>query len=596
ILSLIFLTSNLFAQQNRDQLLADQYFEQEEYEKAAPLYKKLLDKTPGSEIIYKKYLNTLLLLSDYEKAEKMVRKQIKRFKKQLPYRVDLGYVYAEAGNPDKAKEQYNSTIQSLNQHEGDVKVLATTFAFLGEYDYAIETYLRGQKILKNENLFNFELGQLYAHKGDIPMMVATYLDVIEFDGAQLQLIRNTLQDALVKDVNYRFLQEELYKRIQKSPDNVDFLELLVWSLVQQREFEKALIHVKSIDKRKKEKGTRVLKFARFLVEEGSFKAAIIAFEYVVSSGERYLVRTARMELLSTRKESIVNSFGYTNEDLLRLEKDYERLIEEYGKNNNTATLLQELAQLEALYLNNSDRAIMILTDLIGFPGLDKTFKARCKLDLGDVYLFKNEPWEAMLIFSQVDKAFKDDPTGDEARYRNARLSYYTGEFEWSQTQLDILKASTSKLIANDALHLSVFITENLGLDTIKTPLHMYAQSDLLIFQHRIDEAIDKLDSIILLFPGHTLADDIAFKKAKIHISRNNYDEAIRLLKLIITDFTFDINADDALFLLADIYHHALDDPEQALQMYQKLMINYSDSTYTVEARKQFRLLRGDKFN
>jgi hypothetical protein len=51
----------------------------------------------------------------------------------------------------------------------------------------------------------------------------------------------------------------------------------------------------------------------------------------------------------------------------------------------------------------------------------------------------------------VDKEEKESPLGEEARFRNAKLSYYKGDFDWAQEQLKVLKASTSELISNDAI-------------------------------------------------------------------------------------------------------------------------------------------------
>lgn len=37
-----------------------------------------------------------------------------------------------------------------------------------------------------------------------------------------------------------------------------------------------------------------------------------------------------------------------------------------------------------------------------------------------------------------------------------KLAYYRGDFKYAQGLLDVLKAATSELVANDAMQLSVF--------------------------------------------------------------------------------------------------------------------------------------------
>ena len=152
----------------------------------------------------------------------------------------------------------------------------------------------------------------------------------------------------------------------------------------------------------------------------------------------------------------------------------------------------------------------------------------------------------------MDKDEKDSPLGEEARFRNAKLAYYRGDFEWTQTQLEALKSSTSELISNDAINLSVFIIDNLGLDTIETPMQMFASAELLMYQNRDDEARSKLDSIIYLFPGHALFDDIEFTKAQMFVKKKEFEKAIPLLEDIIKTYKEDLKGDDATFLFAEL--------------------------------------------
>jgi tetratricopeptide (TPR) repeat protein len=225
---------------------------------------------------------------------------------------------------------------------------------------------------------------------------------------------------------------------------------------------------------------------------------------------------------------------------------------------------------------------------------DGKLQAECKLMLGDILLITNEEWDAILLYSQVEKSFKENPIGHQAKYNRAKVSYYQGQFDWAQAQLDVLKASTTKLISNNAMKLSLFITDNLGLDTSAMAMNMFAKADLLGFQNKLDESMNLLDSMLSIFPGHTLTDDIIFKKADIHIKRKEYTKAAALYEKVATDFSYDILADDALFSWADLLENKLNDKEKAMEIFEKIVLDYSDSIFTTEARKRFRNLRGDE--
>jgi tetratricopeptide (TPR) repeat protein len=276
-----------------------------------------------------------------------------------------------------------------------------------------------------------------------------------------------------------------------------------------------------------------------------------------------------------------------------LEKEYESFLEEFGKSKKTAIIMQELAQLEAFYLNNFPKSIKIMEELIAIPMLDRNLMADSKIKLGDYYLMLGEIWEASLLYSQVDKEMKDAPLGEMARYKNAKLSYYKSDFDWAQDQLDVLKGSTSELISNDAIDVSVFIMEHYNLDTGATNMRFFAEADLLIFQNRFDEAFQKMDSLLEKSPTHGLGDDVYLAKSKIFIQKRQFDKAIELLEKIVAEYKDGILSDNALFKMAEIQETEFKNKVKAMELYEKILMDYSGSTYTVEARKRFRKLRGD---
>jgi TolA-binding protein len=188
-----------------------------------------------------------------------------------------------------------------------------------------------------------------------------------------------------------------------------------------------------------------------------------------------------------------------------------------------------------------------------------------------------------------------EPIGQEAKYRNARLSFYKSEFEWAQAQLDVLKASTSKLIANDALYLSLLIIDN-NPDSNTVPLSMFARAMMLEFQNLDSLAALSMDSIHKEFPGHVLSDDILMKKYQIAMKHQQFTQAAGFLEELRSTYGEDILGDDATFKLAELCETRLSQNDKARELYQEVLSKYPGSLYTVEARKRFRKLRGDQFN
>jgi tetratricopeptide (TPR) repeat protein len=587
------------AQPSPDEQLAAQYLQNKEYDKAAVYYEKLFNKNPIP-LYYNNYLLCLIESKDFKKAEKFVKKQVKQRPDDLNYLVDLGRVYEAAEEPAKAKEEFERAIKELKADQNQVFTLAKAFMSIQEWDYAIETYKKGRKFYKDTYPFSFELAEVYGKKGDDESMVRELLDVLEINESYIQSVQNSLNSAFgaySDPKKNELLKNELYKRIQKNPDNTIFSELLLWMVIQQKDFEGAFVQAKALDKRKKEEGTRLIALAQMAASNEAYDVAIKSYQYVIAKGaSNYNYINAKMELLNVMYKKIVHRNDYTQADLLELEKNFKETLQELGKYAGTAPIIRNLAHLQAFYLHKSDEPIALLEEAIELPQLSARTQAECKIELGDILLMTGDIWEASLIYSQVEKAFKHEPIGQEAKFRNAKISYYNGDFAWAQAQLDVLKAATAKLIANDAMNLALLISDNLAIDTNSVPLLMFSQADLLAFQNKDDEALRRLDSIKTLFPSHALSDDILFRKSQIMEKKGKYEDAAALLESLLQLYPNDILGDDAMYRLAGLYEARLNNKDKAQQLYQDLLVNYPGSLFTVEARKRYRALRGDVVN
>lgn len=578
--------------------LANQYFSTAEYDKALVYFEKYYDQDPFG--AYGGYLQCLLKIQDFDKAEKLVKKQQKRIPQDPSLKIDLGAVYELKAEPEKARKVYGDAIKNLAADINQVNLLGNGFTKRQQFDYAIETYLQGRKILKGAYPFSFELAEAYAQTGKFPEMVNEYIDMIDFNPGYLPNIQTILQNKIGNDLSGNLsdlVRQSLLRKIQKFPDDTNYSELLYWLFLQEKDFESAFIQAKGLDKRLGEQGERLINLGRTCVNNLDYPVAEKCFQYVVDKGNNapnYV--TARMELIHAANERITGSGVYTQSDLIRLANEYKTALQELGKNAATAPLIRDFSHLEAFYLYNTDAAIELLNEAIELPNLKTQFKAECKLELADIYVFDGLVWDAALLYGQVDKDFKNDALGREAKFRNARLSYYLGEFDWAKDQLNVLKAATSQLISNDALSLSLLITDITNLDTSMEALLMFSRADLQDFQNKDSLAMLTLDSLLTIFPGHMLTDEVWFKKAQILKLRGRFTDVAALLEQITEKFPDDILADDALYQLGLLYENQLNDKEKAKALYESLLTKYPGSLFVVDARKRFRLLRGDKIN
>ncbi|MDD5570727.1 MAG: tetratricopeptide repeat protein [Bacteroidales bacterium] len=583
---------------SKDEQLAAQYYQNKEYDKAVELYSKLFNK--NSAFYYQPYLDCFIELMDFDKAEKLIKKQIKQNPESPKYKVDLGFIYKLQKENKKSEKQFESSIDELTANQQQVLELGSAFENKLEFDFAIKTYLKGRKLLKGYCPFFIELANVYGKINNFSSMFGEYLDAIETNPEYLEQIQAVFQSIIANDQDNKkteILKNLIITKSQKNPENLVLSEMLVWLAIQLRDFESAFIQAKAIDKRFKEDGHRLIEVAKIFSDNENYETAIKSYQYVINKGKDnpYFI-TAKIFLANVMMLKITTKRNYTTEELKELEKVYTSTIEELGKNPNTIYLLKDYAHLEAFYLNNTDTAISILTEAIDISGNSQQAKAQCKIELADIYLLTGEIWEATLLYSQVEKALKNDPLGHLAKFKNAKLSFYRGDFIWAQAQLDILKAATSKLISNDAIELSLLIGDNIDADSNYAPLLLYARADLSAFQNKYDDAQKTLDSILTFFKDHPIVDDAVYKKAELYFAVGNYKDAAELFKKVNDEYGNDIRGDDALFKLAEINEKFLKDTTKAKELYQELLTKYPGSIYVVEARKRFRTLRGDVVN
>lgn len=590
--------SSLLAQNDKqDEQLAVQYYQNGEYDKALVLFEELFNNNPSSSYYYEYYLNTLLKLKNYSQAEKALKKLVKR-SNNLVYMVDLGYIYSLTDDKEKADKIYEEVLNNLYPGQDKIQVVANAFMKREEYDRAIKVYQKGRKLINDENAFSTQLAHLYQEQGKLELMFEEYVKFLNEEPSAYESIQDDLQELVMEEPAYDMLKNILIKEIQANPDNPKLVDFLSWLFVQNKDFKAALIQLKALDRRSGE-GDRLIQLATICAEYGAYDVAGDAYQYLIDKGEMSpFYYRAKQGLLDVKYEQVTSSSNYTQEDIEFLEKKYEEFV-----NNNiyrfeaSGKALLRLAEIKAIYLHKVNEAIKLLEGYLSKLPKERTeLIAEIKLALGDYHLLINDFGDAQLYYKQVEVMFEDHPLGHEAKFRDAKVSFYEGQFDWALAQLNVLKGSTSELIANDALNLSLMIQDNRGLDTTDVPLMMYARADFLIYKNSFDSAMATLDSIDSRFPGHTLSDEILYAKARIMVKKHDYQKAVSYFEKVYTNYGYDILADDALYSAAKIYDNDLNDKEKAKELYEKLILDFKGSVFVVDARKRYRELRGDLLN
>jgi tetratricopeptide (TPR) repeat protein len=581
--------------QGTDEQLALHYYNEGDCERAISYFEKVYDNRPTEEV-FTKYKECLKKQGDQKAVIKLIEKQRGYYPRAFVYQVMLGEEYEQQGNAKKAEKIYEDIIDNLKGNSRDIIDVQKAFSKYGKYDYALKSLEKGRKVLKSNYPLNIQFAEVYGELGRTEEMIDEYLGLLEYSTGMITSLQRVMprmidfEDENSKD--FELLKNNLIKRIQKNPNETIYAEMLIWSFIQRKNFGAALIQSKGLDKRTSKDGREVYNIGKTAVANKDYETGRKAFKYVVDLGESLpYYYAAEQALLNTRFKELTIYRNYNAEQLEATIQEYETALNRIGNNAKSIPILLELAHIQAFYGNNANEAKTLLENAMEYRGLTDIQKAEVKMLLADILVLLDDIWEASLLYMQIDKAFKYETIGQEAKFKNARIFYFDGDFKWAQSLLDVLKASTSKLIANDAMKLSIFITDNLGLDSNYRAMNKFANADLLLMQHRYEEAFHLLDSMMTVFPYHRLGDDVLMRKAQAMKQQGKWEKAIEYYQEVVERFGEDINADEALFNLAYIHEEYLFDFDKAKELYFELMKKYKGSLFVTEARKRYRNLQ-----
>ncbi len=573
-------------------VLASQYYQNKEYGKAAELYEQLYAKT-RSEGYLNIYLDCLLGIPDYDKAEKEIKKGLRSNSANSYWYVQWGFLKKAQGQVGESIKMYDKAISTLSSNPAEFQNLSNQFINRREFEYAEKVYIKARA--GNPELYNYELARIYYYIRNYDAMLKEYLEWAKQKEPNLEIVKSSLQSVLSVDNDGEIskqMKTYMLKRIQEDPGQTLYTRLLIWLFIQDKNFTAATRQAISLDKRTGTEDGNIFGLANVSATNKNYDEAVKAYDYLISKGKRAeyynLAYQQRMQMYYERfVDAEIQDLVRANE----LKEQFSQTFAILGISPETTPLLTEYAHLLTFYLDQPTDAIKILSDGLVMKGINQLQISAMKAELSDIYVYSGDLWEAVITYSQVIEGNKSNLLGDDVKFKKARLGYYMGNFRWTKAQLDVLKASTSKLIANDAMELALFIGENLESDSIATPLQMFARVDLHLFRNHYPEALATLDSISKLYPDNSLIDDVNFRKAGIFQKEGKYAEAAVLLASIVKDHSWEMLADDALFQLATLYQNKLNKKEEAMELYKKMLTDYPGSVFVVDARNEYRKMQ-----
>lgn len=583
------LISNTSAQED---FLAKQYFDDGDFEKAVLFYEKLVKKSPRRTDYLQGLVACYQQLERYEDAKRFLTERLADKSPHPTLLIELGYTFTLQDSTVQAKVYFDKALETIADNPNFGYALGYQFQKYSLLDNAISAYQKAMELNPKMD-YSFQLARIYGEQGNVDKMYRSYLNLMRNGKTSKSNILRSI-DAFVtadpENYNNVTLKTILLENVQKNPDII-WNELLSWLFVQQQQYSSAFRQEKAIYKRMEGGSTlRLENLGQLVLEENEIDVARDIFEYIIKESNNIVtVLDAELSLID------IDLLDVKKNELETIQQKYEALIETNGYKTQTLQLQVAYANFLTFKKDDPEPAIELLKNSLELP-LNQRGTAFIKLALGDILVYNKKFNEALIYFSQVQQRLKNDVLGQNARYKVAETSFYKGDFDWALTQLKVLRSSTSQLIANDAMQLSLLISDNTLEDSTQTALKKYARADFLSYQNKTEEAVSALEDILQNHKGEKIEDEALLKQAQLFELQEKYEAAELNYIKIIEFYGSGILADDAYFALGELYRKILDQPDSAKTQYEKIIYNYQDSYYFPQARKNFRMLRGDAVN
>ncbi|RXR34160.1 tetratricopeptide repeat protein [Flavobacterium piscinae] len=582
---LFLICSSIVSSQNEQ--LAQHYYERGEFEKALLSYQELLKTQPSNGVYFLRVIDCYQQLLQFDKAETALQERLTKFNMANLY-VELGYNFQLQKNQEKADLNYKIAIEKIKENPSNVYGIASSFEKKVLLDYALEAYQTAIS-LDPKYKFNYQMAQVYGQMGKQDLMIEKYLEEMYENPQNSVMVQNQLTRFMNDEAGDSFnemLRKALLVKVQKNQD-LFWNQMLSWFFVQQKEYGKAFIQEKAIYKREPDSFSNIVNLAELAIEEGENEIAGEILTFILENTQDLDLQIFAQEYLMRIKIEKAQKSDYS-----KIESELEILLKQYGVSPYSLALQRLLAEFSAFYQNNPEKGKLVLQKAMELP-LNKFQLAEAKMELADILLYEEKFNQALLYYSQIEEDLKNDVLGHEASLKAAKTSYFKADFDWALTQLKVLKSASTQLIANDALELFLLINDNTVADSTRTALKKFSKGDFYLYQNKNQEALTQFQQILKDHKGEEIEDETILRIGQTYQELTDYNNALSFYQQIIDNHPESIYRDEALFFSAEIYNKHLNQPEKAKPLYEAVLFNHQDSIHFVEARKNFRQLRGD---
>ncbi len=592
ILFCLFSFTSLFSQSLTELEQAKLLKEQGEINAAIDMYKEFIKQNDKNIELYLYISDCYFLIGDDKEAEKYLKKAEKVSPNDYKIKVTLYFLYEQTNQSNKKEKLLKKLLSELKANNSDIIALGNEFIVRKHWAEAKMVFLKGRELIYDNTAYTWQLSNIFMQEGDYSNIAKEYFTQLENNPKTLKQIQTNISGLFANNQDIApVIEKEWTVYWKKNKNNPYFAQFGIWLYNQTKQYEKSFELAKLIDEKfENNVGTTMLSFGEDMLNSNNTDYALKSANYMLKKGKDspFYQKSKTLSLTLTYKQ-FLSKFEKTEKDFISLETDFDNFFNEFSCSKEAFEVMLQRAEFLAFYRNKAQDAVDFLEQNIN-KGFSTNQRGEIKLLLAKIYNRYGDMWQASLYCSQVEQDCKNSYLADEAKLLKARFSYYNNEIEWALSQFKALRSSTTKLIANDAMSYSILIEENIDQDSSYNGVKLYAKAEREIEYNNLKLAETYLDSINSSYLYHPLFDDVLFLRAKISLYKNDFIKAKDYLNEILNKYPYELTTDDALYMLSDIYINHLNEKALAKDILEKIILDYPNSIYVIEARKHLKKL------
>ena len=351
--------------QNAETQLANEYYINGDKEKAITLYKKIVKDKSQVQYVHANYLALMIASSQFDEAGKYLNKINKIFPNKLEYQADLLFLFHISGQQNMKDRLETHLSQLYDQNQYQLNLFSQMLSGREMYKEAKDFLLMARLASKNPRAYALEMAALYRLLDEKELMIDEYLNYGLINNRNTNYIKKLFQMLLTDAGDFDQLKNILVDRVQREPDQLSYLDLLIWINLQQKNFYGAFVQAKALDRRTAKPGDESMKVAQIAKNNVAWQDAAEILQYVVDTyPESYHYVRARQQLIDVQKSEVLSVYPVNKAMVIQLVAKYQELFDELGPSPNTYQALRDKEYLMAYHLDRKKPALALLSQVI----------------------------------------------------------------------------------------------------------------------------------------------------------------------------------------------------------------------------------------